>query len=347
MGINQVGFIAPRSEPQKAEKPKKTAMEQIIEGLQIANGISSLGSDIQNIRTSQAKLDATARQERGLYTPTEAVDLQKTHNIADVETPGSQRIFISTPDGGEKEAYTSLKPPKPEKPEEPKVGRYTDKQGNEREGIRGPDGLIVQNPTKDPIVTPYRPKEEKPKDEAFLALPKPAQETVTSLTQDNAKKTSIVNQIDAELAKMQAAWKDGNEDLAVTQGQNMLKILNSTQGQDAVGSEEAKRLAAFLEYKLANFTGPGSFIGRDVEQFFTQAADKSNAIKTAIAENKKIIDSIYSSKGQIPSLAETNAKLGPKGGKPGEAIASPAGKPKQVIQNGHTYKLNEKTGEYE
>ena len=92
----------------------------------------------------------------------------------------------------------------------------------------------------------------------------------------------------------------------------MLKILNSTVGQDAVGADEAKRLASFLQYKIANFTGPGSFMGRDLEKFYTQVAEKNNAIKGAVAQDRQQIAKILEGNG-IPDLQMTDTKMIPPG----------------------------------
>lgn len=144
-------------------------------------------------------------------------------------------------------------------------------------------------------------------------LPKDQLAFVTSLSQKNANKISVKNQIDEELKNMKDAWARGDDGQAITAGKNMLKVLNSTEGADAIAGEEAKRLAAYLEYKIANFTGPGSFVGRDTDEFMKQAAEKSNAIGRAVVENNKMIDRVKSGQGLPTEFSDQTLDIPKKG----------------------------------
>lgn len=180
-----------------------------------------------------------------------------------------------------------------------------------------------------------KPKTSNKADEGFAKLSKPQQITVTKLTEDNARLTPIVTQIDNQLANLQKAWQSGDTDMAVQQGNEMLKILNSDIGSDAVGAEEARRLGSFLEYKIANFTGPGSFVGRDVDKFFEQAAQKNNSLKQRLTQNQQTVEDILAGKGS-PQFQMTNTKIGEKGG----AGTAQAATPPQVgeVHDGYRFK---------
>lgn len=190
---------------------------------------------------------------------------------------------------------------------------YVDKDGNKRLGryIEG-QGLVQSN--GDPIVAPRTAGTE------FKTLAPEDQEVVKDLAKKNASKIAIANQIDAVMKN----WDNLSEDQQVAQGRQLLKTLNSTEGTDAIGVEEAKRLGAKLEFALGNFTNdnPTQF-GRDLEGFKTQAQDTVAGIRQAITSNQGEIDRRY---GRAPKMvADDSPDRGATGGW-GEAIAAPAGK---------------------
>jgi hypothetical protein len=73
--------------------------------------------------------------------------------------------------------------------------------------------------------------------EQFKSLPVDSQEVIKELSKKNASKESIANQIDSMIQVADQA-SDPSQKLAIYR--QMGKVLNSTEGQDAVGSEEAK-----------------------------------------------------------------------------------------------------------
>ncbi len=178
-------------------------------------------------------------------------------------------------------------------------------------------------------MTAYKAERKDPYEE----LPKESRIQIEKLSGSNANKLSIASQIDAELNNMKAAYKRGNKDQAIIAGKQMLKALNSPEGSDAVGAEEVKRLGSLLEYQIANFTNPGPMFGRDVEGFFSQAADKNNAIKSSVEQNNKRIEDIYAGKIHNP-LVKTDTRIGPfPSQEEGVAHAAP-GKVKMILPNG-------------
>lgn len=357
MSQNQVSIIAPRSEPQQQKRQKPTDIENVLTGLQIANGVLGIGTNLTTIQNHMAQTQALEDERNGIITSKQMLDKGSSYERVDPGTAGSTTYKVRTDkqdaSGNDTYEQVALRMPSRVKEQAAPTTRVFDgkqEQWNPSTGkwdviatatpkpketktraITSTDenGNQVTEIVPDVIGTKRTSAPKAGKDPAFDALPKPAQETVKSLTQVNAQKTSIANQIDAELSSMQKAYQEGNEDQAIAKGKNMLKVLNSTEGKDAVGTDEAKRLASFLEYKIGNFRDPGSFIGRDTEEFFTQAADKSNSIKDAINHNQQIIDSIYKNNGTIPAPAPIGNSIGKKGSvKPaaaGTAIAGTGG----------------------
>lgn len=180
--------------------------------------------------------------------------------------------------------------------------------GNNAEGF--PVYIDKKNPTR--VVV----GDQKLSPKTGLGLPKDEEHVVTSLATKNAEKISIKNQLDQELSNLKNAWKTGNEDQAIAAGENMAKVLNSTEGKDAVGAEESKRLMGLLNYKVLNLTQPGSVFGRDVDAFIEQAAEKSNAIGKAVVENNKMIQRIKGGQGLPMDFQDQTLDIPKKGSAP-------------------------------
>jgi hypothetical protein len=124
----------------------------------------------------------------------------------------------------------------------------------------------------------------------FDALPEDKKLTITELAKKNAFKQSIANQIDATMGQ----WDSLDDDQKVARGRQLLKTLNSTEGSDAVGAQEAAMLGSKLEFALGNlFNGQPLQVGRDLEGFKTQAMGTSKAIRDAVKSNQAMIDQSY------------------------------------------------------
>lgn len=120
--------------------------------------------------------------------------------------------------------------------------------------------------------------------------------TIETLSAKNALKVSISNQIDAVMSN----WDALSETEKIQQGKQLLKTLNSPEGADAIGAEEAKRLGAKLEIGLGGLsTGNYGQFGRDVDGFASDAKITSDNLKKAIAANQKIIDSASGRKSNV------------------------------------------------
>lgn len=126
------------------------------------------------------------------------------------------------------------------------------------------------------------------------ALPAEDAATVKTLGVKNANKVAISNQIKSFMS----GWDKLPDDQKIAQGRQLIKVLNSTEGADAVGSEEVKRLGGKLEFAMGNLlnSNPTQF-GRDLEGFKDQALGTANAIDKAIVENQRVINKAYSGAG--------------------------------------------------
>ena len=73
--------------------------------------------------------------------------------------------------------------------------------------------------------------------------------------------------------------------------------MNSKEGADAVGIDEAKRAAGLLEYNVADVKAglgmkPGKFHGRDVPGFMKQVESNITGIRGAVNANRTEVDSL-------------------------------------------------------
>jgi hypothetical protein len=90
----------------------------------------------------------------------------------------------------------------------------------------------------------------------------------------------------------------------------MIKLLNSTEGQDAVGAEEAKRLANELEpYTLKSPTGFPR-LGQDLEGFQNRAEAVRQSLKNAVRTNQQQVQQIYRQYGPDSVVANPPAQTG-------------------------------------
>lgn len=169
------------------------------------------------------------------------------------------------------------------------------------------------------------------KNAEFNALPVESQEIVKDLSKKNAQKLSIANQIAGDLKQYRAArGLDENgqaipgakpdNDRALKIANGMVKTLNSKEGADAVGTEEAGRLATAIQFQTnpLNLKG-GQRLGRDFEAFDTQIGDTFNGIMGGIEANKAEIERAYGRKpaGQPPA---PNTPPAPAGDKPATVV---------------------------
>ena len=125
-------------------------------------------------------------------------------------------------------------------------------------------------------------------------------EFITDTSKKNAGKAGILSQIQGMKTAFDAA-KTNDEKIRI--GRSMIKVLNSTEGQDAVGAEEAKRLADALEYKKFNMLEPGPMFGYDLKGFDSQVNSTMDGLRSAVEQNQKNID-LVNQKGLSTGVKE-------------------------------------------
>lgn len=133
-------------------------------------------------------------------------------------------------------------------------------------------------------------------------LPLDVKKQIEGLATKNASKIAIANQMDSYLHEFQTAADD---DTKARIGGQMLKVLNSPEGSDAIGVEEAKRLGDALEYNIFDVKAglgikAGKMHGRDLKGFETQVQATIDAVRGATRQNKTEIDKLY---GRTPAAA--------------------------------------------
>lgn len=155
-------------------------------------------------------------------------------------------------------------------------------------------------------------------------LPIDLKSEVTGLATKNANKVSISNQMKGYLQQFKNAE---TEDQKVVIGRQMLKVLNSPEGADAIGAEEAKRLGGLLETAyLPRMPGePGPTFGRDLDLFEQQVEDTINAVDTGVSLNQQRINQIMGRQGAasggsapaVPKIGDVVDGYRFRGGSPG------------------------------
>lgn len=113
----------------------------------------------------------------------------------------------------------------------------------------------------------------------------------------NAVQTTVGNQLKSFLKQFREAK---TEDEKIRIGRLALKPLNSLQGPDAVGVEEAKRTGEALDFKLGNITGPGQFVGREVDDFARTLEQAISVVDGSVAENLKSLDTYNKPVSEAP-----------------------------------------------
>lgn len=123
---------------------------------------------------------------------------------------------------------------------------------------------------------------------------------VDSLSKENAKKISIMNQLVAGVE----TFKDPSipNEIKVVEGARLGKILNSTEGKDALQEAERNALLPFLEFNIGNprglFDPTKKVFGRNLPAFEKQLDAAVNSVNRSIDFNNKYIDKTYQKYGQ-------------------------------------------------
>jgi len=125
---------------------------------------------------------------------------------------------------------------------------------------------------------------------------------VKKAADDIANKQGISDAIGYEIGVLDDPSID--EYVKRASAQNILKILNSAEGKDAVGVEESKRLGQFLEFQLNPVKGlaTGRLFGTDLPRFVEQISIKKEELDTRVNDGMNRVNSIYRKYGKdIPA----------------------------------------------
>jgi len=180
-------------------------------------------------------------------------------------------------------------------------------------GMRQPTNNLAQSQTGKPGSSTA--VKDQPEEQPYMMADE-EKTTTKNLATKNASKIAISNQMKGYLNQYRMAK---SPDQKVVIGRQMLKVLNSPEGADAIGVEESRRLGSLLEYQLFNVFNPGPLFGRDLEGFDQQVVDTISAVDAGVEENQKMIESLKSGRGmQLSKVAPT-----PKTFKDGSLVAAP------------------------
>lgn len=132
---------------------------------------------------------------------------------------------------------------------------------------------------------------------------------------------------------------------------NLPGFLSGMQSEDAKLQAQAERnfVNAVLRRESGSAINASEFASAE-EQYFPRLGDTPQVLEQKRRNREIALNGLKVAAGKAwdkIQLPETRVVSGSKKPESGTAIAAPASKPKKVMQNGHEYTLNEKTGEYE
>lgn len=303
-------------------QPKKDPLDTIVKGLQIAGSI-------YGIREASAKLDQieaanTAKEEArtGVTTPAERLKLKQAGFSEVAEgTPGAQTLITS---------------------EDPSQKVY------------------VSPPTsKDNLITPYQSEQLKIDREKMVQNAQLEREKLASAAnKTKEEKAPKPNQFQAATFGRRLEAADSVMTDLASQGFDRTGAIasaqslgpNSIQSDELQQQEQAERnfVNALLRRESGSAIAKSEFTSAE-KQYFPRYGD-SEKVLAQKAQNRAIVkQGLMAEAGNawddVPQIAVIPTV--PKQDNSGQAIAGTRSNPKQVIQGGHTYILNEKTGKYE
>jgi hypothetical protein len=327
MALMQVQQVAPRSEPVKQEKEKKSAMEMILEGLQIANGVLGIANNVQSIRSSQRTIEDKDYAAKGGLTKEQETDaMAKGMTFSDTPQEGGTQTFIRTPEG---DKGVFIKPP----------------------GAKAKDaevvGITVPGPGGKPM-TQFVKKEEGAKYDAYREPQKPTEDKTPGNTADlrkeynQQKTTQNTYQVIEGYKKIQNAFSKENpspaDEMSGLFGFMKMQDPGSTVREGEYASAENTRGIPDAILQAYNKAREGQKLSPEQRANFLAAAD---GLYDAQLSAQEAIDKRYSdiaTKFKVdpnyvlePSFGSTRqsraeaskAKGGSRGG-PGTALGAPS-----------------------
>lgn len=227
MGYATINMIGPRSEPQKQERPKKDTMEQILEGLQIAQGITGIAVNYQTIKDKMSDREIT-QQNHSDYQAGIMSQKDKATHLAEFDSvpAGTQGSQLMKYRKGDQVEEVSWLPRKKEAGIRTPVAITEWKNGKEYKTYRDPSTVIGQSFEQKPTVqtstgsaqlTSYKDKDGNPlaynqKTKTFepVKIPEGATNGTTSggkpLGADSIQKISDLNAAQTMLGKLAESY---------------------------------------------------------------------------------------------------------------------------------------------
>lgn len=112
MAINTVSVVGPRAEAQKQEKEKKDPLDLILQGLQIAQGVTGIAVNYQTIQQKMAEREQIADSRAGYHPDKMRAEMhEKGFSEAAPGTPGAQDYTFRQGEGDEGLKKLTLMPP--------------------------------------------------------------------------------------------------------------------------------------------------------------------------------------------------------------------------------------------
>lgn len=308
-----MGYIQAAQLGRQVEQPKESTLDKIYKGVQLANMIVSSVDTVQDMGTKKE----TAKTNLDTAKINNAIAKDKSEGFISAEDllnydqsatalPNYQKAMTRR-GGVPEEIYISKRAEG--------MTPYQQEQINLQKKELGIKELLAR-------------QDAKSNKSEFSNLPVENQEVIKDLSKKNASKIAIANQIDAFME----GWDDLPEDQKVAQGRQMLKVLNSSEGADAIGSEEAKRLGSKLEFAMGNmFNSNPTQFGRDLPGFKEQALGTSKSLRNAIAANEGEIGKRYGRNAGLSDLLKNPEN------KTMTASASPPAPKVGMQEGGHVF----------
>lgn len=321
--------ILPKQQKQQ-EAPQKDALDYLMTGLQVANSAFGIASNYQNIQNAKQQRELALQQseqnKQAFAQNKEMNDLKLNEMRTAANTPKAdytqRELDELVSKGGVRlgkegetgETRSVLLPDKTTRSvllvdANPEKAAAT---AREKAAERAKD-ITIAKLNNDSRALAAGLKQSN-KDRAYDALPKESKIQVDKIAGSMGDVTAIRNSLQGDLEQLKNAKTEAEK---ITIGQSMIKTLNSKMGKDAVGVEEAHRLAPYLEFQKFNFTGPGAFMGRDIDAFQKQVensiAGMDRSIQLGNEQIAKIkgIEPTQTAQGST-SAGSTTASLTPQ-----------------------------------
>lgn len=304
---------------QPVSRQKKDPLEVLAQGLGIAQSITGIKSNMaaleQHQKAQTEHAEEVAAMKKNMISGEKEATLRAGGAVdAKPGEAGAVQFTKRNNDGSESALWLAIKPKNELKPPT-HIGGFQVKGTNQPAFVSPGQGYT--DASGRPVEVEPIPAKPSPDDRK-----NPNQTEINAIVAKNASKKSIANQLEADFKEFQNAKTETDK---IRIGQQMIKTLNSKEGADAVGTEEANRLAGALEYQKFNVFGAGPMFGRDLPGFEEQVVSTINGIRGGIdLNNSSITDLSKGYKGptvQAQTRLEAPKKEG-KGGS-GTALAGP------------------------